>query len=200
MLDDVVHLQSRTGILHCGFGQDFTGHIFVVELQPFLRFEIFERGFSLSNVFGGALCGVDADSVPRRQLIRGNGNFLSVHRQKTVGSKLTSLRAAGTKSQPVSDIVEAQLQKLQQNLRRECFGAHAVFHIPAKLPLVDEVHPFRLLFFQKLSAVFGTADAVLTVHPRRIVAFLEIFDVLIPQGLADPPCQPGFRSCPSHTR
>src|SRR5262245_35200731 len=89
--------------------------------------------------------------------------------------QLPRRRPRGGDPQPVDDVVEAALQRLQQVLPGDAGLARRTLEIVAELPLAGAVDALRLLLLAQLHAVVGLflRASILAVIARRVRPALD---------------------------
>src|SRR5207253_20573 len=109
-----------------------------------------------------------------RDLVRRNVDLLTIHLHVSVTHQLARLTAGNPEAQPVDDIVQTPLQRLQQFRTRHTFGFDRVLEVVPELAFLGEVDAFSLLFFAQLQTVaYNLGLLVLPMLSGSEVAFLN---------------------------
>src|SRR5882762_2914108 len=107
-------------------------------------------------------------------LVRRNVHLLTIHLHVSVTHQLARLAAGNAEAQPVDDIVQTPLQRLQQFRTRHTFGFDRVLEVIPELAFLGEVDAFGFLFFAQLQTVaYNLGLLVFPVLSGSEVAFLN---------------------------
>src|SRR5258708_7869152 len=86
-------------------------------------------------------------------LIRRNVYLLTVHLYVPVTYQLARLAAGNAEPEPVDNVVQAPLERLEQLRTRHTFGFDRVLEVIPELAFLGEVDAFGFLFFAQLQTV-----------------------------------------------
>src|SRR6266404_6518280 len=107
-------------------------------------------------------------------LVRRNVDLLPIHLHVAVTHQLARLASRNAEAQPIDDVVQTPLQRLQQFRTRHTFGFDRVLEVVPELAFLGEVDAFSFLFFAQLQTVaYNLGLFVLPVLSGSEVALLN---------------------------
>src|SRR6266403_3672533 len=107
-------------------------------------------------------------------LVRRNVDLLPVHLHVPVTHQLARLAAGNAEAQPVDNVIQTPLQRLQQLRTRHAFGFDRVLEVIPELAFLGEVDALGFLFFAQLQTVaYDLGLFVLPVLSGSEVALLN---------------------------
>src|SRR5881409_3963300 len=97
----------------------------------------------------------DRNDVTLPHRVRRDVDLLAVDEEVAMPDELARLRSGRRQSQPVHDVVQPALEKLQQHLAGDAAGPLRRLEVAAELVLEHSVNPLDLLLLAELKAVAG---------------------------------------------
>src|SRR6266404_5424729 len=148
--------------------------VLAIDLQPYRRrlmtgkilrdFENWNLAAALPN----------RNLFSHRDFVRRDVHFLTIYLHVPVAHQLARLAAGNAKAQPIDDIIQTPLERLQQLRTRHTFGFDRVLEVIPKLAFLREIDALGFLFFAQLQTIaYDLGLLVFPVLSRSEVAFLN---------------------------